>query len=471
MAQEFDPYHRWLGIPPAEQPVNHYRLLGIPLFESDPEVIRDGAAQRMAHVRTYQLGPNSALSQKILNELGSAKACLLDPTAKAAYDETLQAQSRPFRSRSPRKLWTLLALPAVAVAIVLAILFWFHGNAGDVPSAHKAPAGPAAEVPSAVPPVSPEPPALAVVPFDAEKAREHQVVWAKHLGVPVEMANSLGMKFVLIPPGEFEMGSTQEDVDQRLKEAKQKNDPEWYRETIPREAPRHRARLTKPFYLGTCEVAVGAFRRFVDQTGYRTDAEKDGKGGFSLVAKKGWAQKAEFVWHHPSFAQTDAHPVIQVSWNDAAAFCQWLGRSDGNAYRLPTDAEWEYACRAGSAWRFSFGDDEKLLGEYAWHLGNAGGNTHPVGEKKANAFGLHDMEGNVREWCEDWFAPDYYAKAPLSDPAGPESGAWRVTRGNVWNDISAIFRCTCRTGNALTHRDANIGFRVACTIPLKAAPP
>ena len=185
-----------------------------------------------------------------------------------------------------------------------------------------------------LPPCAPPP---AVAPFDEKKAKEHQQGWAKHLGVPVEQTNSIGMKLVLIPPGEFMMGSTQEEVDQLLKDAKEKNYDHWYIERLPAEAPRHRVRLTKPLYLGVCEVTVGAFRRFVDETGYTTDAEKDGKGGFGRDEKGGWVQKPEFVCRNPGFTQTDANPVVNVGWNDAAAFCQWLSRKDGKEYRLPTE--------------------------------------------------------------------------------------------------------------------------------------
>ena len=250
------------------------------------------------------------------------------------------------------------------------------------------------------------------------------------------MTNSIGMKLVLIPPGEFDMGSTQEEVDQLLKEAKEKNYDAWYMDRLPAEAPRHRVRLTKPFYLGACEVTVGAFRRFVDDTGYKTDAEKDGKGGFGCDEKGVWAQKPEFVWRNPGFTQTDSHPVVNVSWNDAAAFCQWLSRKEGKEYRLPTEAQWEYACRAGSTTRYSFGDDATSLGEYAWYAGNSGSKTHPVGEKKPNAWGLYDMHGNVWEWCADWFAADYYAKSPTNDPVGPDSGASRVVAWGLVADDS-----------------------------------
>ena len=304
-------------------------------------------------------------------------------------------------------------------------------------------------------------PPPAVAPFDVKKANEHQAVWAKHLGVPLEITNSIGMKMVLIPPGEFMMGSTQEEVDQLLKEAKEKNYDHWYIERLPAEAPRHRVRLTKPFYLGACDVTVGAFQRFVGDTGYKTDAEKDGNGGSGRDEKGGWVQKPEFVWRNSGFTQTDAHPVVNVSWNDAAAFCQWLSRKEGKEYRLPTEAQWEYACRAGSMTRYSFGDDDGSLGKYAWY-GGSGNKTHPVGEKKPNAWRLYDMHGNVWECCADWYDKDYYAKSLADDPTGPVRGLVpRVSRRGL-----GLRREYCRSadryaGHPAVSRNYNLGFRVA----------
>ena len=283
-------------------------------------------------------------------------------------------------------------------------------------------------------------PSPAVAPFDEKKAKEHQQGWAKYLGVSVEQTNSIGMKLVLIPPGEFMMGSTQEDVDQLLKEAKEKNYVQWYIDPLPAEAPRHRVRLTKPFYVGACDVTVGTFQRFVDDTGYKTDAEKDSKGGSGVAEKGNWVQKPEFGWRNPSFAQTNAHPVVNVSWNDTAAFCQWLSRKEGKEYRLPTEAEWEYACRAGSTTRYSFGNDDGSLGNYAWYGENSGKKTHPVGEKKPNAWGLYDMHGNVWKWCADWYDRDYYAKSLADDPTGPVGGSRRVYRGGGWLYVAGSCR-------------------------------
>ena len=194
--------------------------------------------------------------------------------------------------------------------------------------------------------------------------------------------NSIGMKMVLIPAGEFTMGSNDnEDSDD--------------------EKPPHRVRITKPFYLGQFHVTVGQFRQFVEQSGYTPSV---------LVAGVSW--KTAF----PS--QPDDCPVVNVSWNDAQAFCDWLSKKEGKAYRLPTEAEWEYACLAGTQAKWSFGDDGGKLGDYAWFSGNSRFHTHPVGQKKPNAWGLYDMLGNACEWCADWYDKGYYASSPVEYPVG-----------------------------------------------------
>src|SRR5262249_5278878 len=128
------------------------------------------------------------------------------------------------------------------------------------------------------------------------------------------------------------------------------------------EHPQHEVRITRPFYLGVTEVTRGQFRLFVDEEGYRTEAEKDGKGGYGWnEEKKTFEQNPRYTWQSPGFEQTDEHPVVNVSWNDAQAFVGWLSRKEGETYRLPTEAEWEYACRAGTTTRYSCGDDPEGL--------------------------------------------------------------------------------------------------------------
>ena len=235
---------------------------------------------------------------------------------------------------------------------------------------------------------------------------------------PKPITNSIGMKLVLIPAGEFLMGSPDSDKDAR-----------------DDEKPQHRVRITRPFYLGATEVTQGQYRAVTGQS--------------------------------PShFKGSDDLPVEQVSWNDAIAFCDKLselekGQLGGASYRLPTEAEWEYACRAGSTTRYSFGDDAARLGEFAWYDGNSGGKTHPVGQKRPNALNLYDMHGNVWEWCQDWYDKDYYGQSPGADPPGPAQAASRVDRGGSWFGNPQLARSAYRLGSDPGDRGNDLGFRAA----------
>jgi len=166
------------------------------------------------------------------------------------------------------------------------------------------------------------------------------------------------------------------------------------------------------------------------------------------------------VGGNPSNFKGPQNPVEAVSWDDAVAFCQAMSRKTGQTVRLPTEAQWEYACRAGSTTRFCFGDADSGLGAYAWYTENSGNQTHPVGQKKPNDFGLYDMHGNVWEWCADWYA-DSYANANSVDPQGPGSGSARVLRGGCWYINRRFCRSAFRLRIAPVLRDDYIGFRVS----------
>jgi formylglycine-generating enzyme required for sulfatase activity len=313
-----------------------------------------------------------------------------------------------------------------------------------------------------LPPGAPPP---AVAPFNAAQAKEHQAAWAKYLGVQVEMTNSIGMKLVLIPPGEFDMGSTEAEAEKLLEQAKATNQPSWYIERLSSEAPKHRVRITKPFWLGAHEVTRGQFRRFVDDRGYQTEAERDGKGGFGLIDGQ-WKQDPRFVWNRDlGFEQADDHPVVNVTWNDVTAFCAWVSEKEGEKSQLPTEAQWEYACRAGTTTTWYSGDDEGALKEHGWFSFNSDKKTHPVGQKSPNAWGLYDMHGNVWEWCQDWWAVDYYATSPLDDPPGASGGSHRVARGGGWWGDASGCRASCRGGwRGPGIRFVYLGFRLASTV-------
>jgi formylglycine-generating enzyme required for sulfatase activity len=226
--------------------------------------------------------------------------------------------------------------------------------------------------------------------------------------------------------------------------------------------PRHRVVISRPFSLGAHEVTVRQFREFVEETGYRTDAESDGVGGLVHDSEREKVvSDPNLNWRRPGYprAQDDDEPVVQVSWNDAMAFCRWLSQREKRPYRLPTEAEWEYACRAGSTTRWSSGDSPEGLELYAWTPNSGGPTTHRVGTKKPNAFGLYDMHGNVWEWCLD--RSGLYRSDPETDPQGPPVGKTRVLRGGAW-DRKKIRRTSSayRHDAEPTSRSLTYGFRV-----------
>jgi formylglycine-generating enzyme required for sulfatase activity len=300
----------------------------------------------------------------------------------------------------------------------------------------------------------------------------------------VDLGGGVKMGLVLIPAGEFTMGS-RESAQQTaaLFNTTYGGDAikaDWFKD----ERPQHRVRIAKPFYLGACHVTRGQFRRFVADVRYTTDAEKGEKPGTWgwNPEKKRLQFNKEYTWRSAGFEQSDEHPVVNVSWNDAVAFCKWLSRKQRNTYRLPTEAEWEYACRAGTPTRYSSGDDPETLAKVGnvadatatqqfpdWkntiHASDGYVFTAPVGSFKPNAFGLYDMHGNAWQWCADWYGAEYYSTSPADDPHGPDSGKFRVLRGGSWFCWPSGARSATRMGGAPGDRFSfgSTGFRVART--------
>lgn len=407
MGQAFDPYHKWLGIPPAEQKPNHYRLLGLTLFESDTDVILSAAEQRIAHVRTFQISQHAELSQRILNELAAARVCLLNAQRKAAYDARLRRKlsspkadignyaqslptSRPLASRktllrpASNRHVAVLATACVAIALACVMAFAWSAfraakRAGNeqppldvadslggaeprvvvgtvqvnpvesvadsassvapptpVEAANASAAGstvppPAVDSASSAPAADPEPPVAppsdlasptpsepatpapmpsvhpsespapmppapagpspppTAAPFSAEQAKQHQEAWAKYLGKPITETNSIGMQLVLIPPGEFDMGSSQKDING------------WVRAGFQLESPKHRVRISSPFWMSAYEVKVGEFRKFLQAAGREATLPRYTLGGHEL---------------------DDDYPADAVVCDSASAFCQ-----------------------------------------------------------------------------------------------------------------------------------------------------
>ena len=289
---------------------------------------------------------------------------------------------------------------------------------------------------------------------------------------PPKVKNSLGMELVFIRPGSFLMGGekTPEEVA-RLLDGK----VEWYND----EHPQHRVTLTRGFYMGTTEVTRGQFAQFVRATGYETDAHKDGWA--YTWTDQGWKKEPGACWEKPGLVQDDNHPVVDVSWNDAVAFCRWLSGKEKKHYRLPTEAEWEYACRAGSTTAYPWGEDADG-GEGRCNAADLTGKekfkswatckwadgyifTAPVASFRANAFGLYDMSGNVWERCDDWYGN--YPAGAITDPTGPTNGAVRVMRGCSWNYLPKDCRSAKRGWVEPDGNNITVGFRVCQADPVK----
>jgi formylglycine-generating enzyme required for sulfatase activity len=225
-------------------------------------------------------------------------------------------------------------------------------------------------------------------------------------------------ELVQIPAGEFQMGSRTGDSD---------------------EMPVHKVSIKESFYIGRTEVTVRQFRAFAEATGYKTEAERGNWGfnyawGFTIVPGR------DFNWHQSKFPQTEDNPAVYISWNDAVAFCKWLSKETGRYFRLPSEAEWEYACRGGKDLDYSENPNET-----GWYRENSEGRTHPVGQKKPNAWGLFDMHGNAWEWCLDVWHSNYKG-APIDGSAWlrEDYAVRRVLRGGSWCrrdfELSATYR-------------------------------
>ena len=270
--------------------------------------------------------------------------------------KAIGSKYRPVSPRPRRRTRWLMIAPILAALALIVI--WRAGGFGK-PAAKL-------EAKEDAPPAEPPP---AVAPFDTAEARRHQEAWAQHAQCQVDHVNTIGMKLRLLPPGEYAVGG------------------EFA----------HAVRITEPFYMGVHEVTVAEFRAFVDATEYKTHAELDPMGGKVWNSKeRRLDQRPDINWRNPTFPQKDDHPVCCLAWKDAVTFCEWLSEREGKRYRLPTEAEWEYACRAGTTAPYCYGP---VFDPGQMNVGMRG--TRTVGSFPPNAFGLADMHGNVYEWCLD----------------------------------------------------------------------
>lgn len=292
---------------------------------------------------------------------------------------------------------------------------------------------------------------------DSKGIRRHQTTWtktengqrimvlatmeatAKSLNLPLESTNTVGIKLRLIPAGEFIMGSTAAEA-RRWSESIPANWEEERRQQVMRsfqsEVPQRSVSVTSPFYMATTETTVAQFRQFVEATGYKTDAEADGANDGNEDANSNWT--------NPGFAISDEHPASMLTVDDAMAFCAWLSQEENTTYRLPSEEEWEYACRATTQTTWSSGNDLSNLNRVTWYARNSSHRLHPVAKKVGNFFGLHDMHGNATEWCRA-SDEDQHAVAR----GGGAYAAWFFTRASSIK----------RTGRR-DYRRSDSGFRV-----------
>lgn len=297
---------------------------------------------------------------------------------------------------------------ATAVVVLIGILFWNRPNQSSLSSESDLSI-------TGLPPAS---------PFTPPEAKQYQQEYAQKVKLPVIEHVSLGdhgkeqqLELTLIPPGKFKMRNPSQSLTNGAGDA-------------------YFVKLTKPYYMSSTEITTGLYRIFVNETKYQTDAERNSRGGYGMEGGS-WRQSSDYSWKYVGELEIkNQMPALSISWNDAVAFCKWLSDKTGHRYRLPTEAEWEYACRAGTQSDWFFGTDSGELENYAWFRNNSENRIHSVKKKLPNAFGLYDVYGNEWEWCQDYYSEDYIAESDRVDPTGPEQGSGRVRRGGGFGQSS-----------------------------------
>jgi len=486
---DFDPYQEWLAIAPEERPPTLYRLLGLRTLEDNRKVIKDVAARRTAQLREHVSGEHGGEARKLLAQVSSARMTLLDRKKKAEYDKLLRQQmklkdegsqpdeelstslaaflgavgaekAKPAGPRKPpkqreavasagrdRKSMVVAVIGAgVLLLLVIGVLAWKFGGGKEEEqkpreivnwlgvSGQESGTAPSAKQtePPATKPNKPKSPSPSPLLDDRPAEQPVSVQFAEgEKELTIDLGNGVKMEFVLIPAGEFLMGSSDAKRELAVEQAKANKD-EWAAERIPTEGPQHQVKISRPFYLGKYEVTQ--------------------------------AQWQALMGNNPSEFKGPTNPVEKVNWGDIQQFLAKMNlefEKKGMRFGLPSEAQWEYACRAGTATAFYFGENPALLAQYGWFDGNSGRKTHQVGQGQPNAWGLYDMHGNVWEWCSDWYAKDFYAQSPRVDPVGPPTGSHRVFRGGDWQSHPEHCRSALRRHGLPGTRHYTVGFRLA----------
>ncbi|MDB4444460.1 formylglycine-generating enzyme family protein [bacterium] len=257
---------------------------------------------------------------------------------------------------------------------------------------------------------------------------------------------------VYVEPGSFMMGSP--------KDEKARFDNKGIEFDVESQ---QKVTITRRFHVQKTPVTVKNWRTFVEDTGYLTEAETEGAA--NVWTETGWKTINGAFWDNQNSDQSDLDPVTFITWNDTLAFLGWLNRKEKiKGFQLPTEAEWEYACRAETTTRYFFGDDQSRLREFTWYNEDSHGRTHPVAKLKPNSFGLYDIHGNVWEWCRDWY--DRYQVKNVVNPEGPLSGTHKIFRGggSAGDDTADWCRSAIRGGTYSNHTSSSVGFRLVCEV-------
>lgn len=302
-------------------------------------------------------------------------------------------------------------------------------------------------------------PAPAIAPFDAAQAQEHQLTWANFWEVPVERTiefdGAAPVHLTLIPPGEFLMGTAVRDRT-RLLESDSLRWNDYSRNQLQTESPQHIVRITKPFYISRYETTRGQYRVFCRATGYPFPVDLEP------------LTETEELSETESGTPVDADdlPMTRITWNDAIAYCAWLGRHTGVSVSLPTEAQWEYCCRAGTQTDWHFGDDPADLNKYAWHSDNSNLQLQSIGRLKPNAWGLYDMHGNAAEWCRDYWRESGYTTSARVDPEFGAQDSYHNVRGGSAISWPVLSRSASRGLQQARVNHPETGFRIIVELPM-----
>jgi formylglycine-generating enzyme required for sulfatase activity len=413
------------------------------LVEELEVILEEGAVPRWEHGAEVAVPTGDSQLETMVAGLPSSAGPQTGQSVGGKRLVSTAHERKRLRERAgKRKRYLLIGGVVLLIGGVLAVLLSNLGGRKDMPET--AP-------PSTIPSAGESAPGLLISPAAAAKLQEMQ---AGKRGLPVEVSNSLGMVLRYVPAARFRRGTTDEQIEWALQQVTAEGLLDRYGDYILSEKPATLVNIPRPFYLGATEVTVGQFRSFVEESGYKTTAESDGRGG---IAFESGEYGAEFHWDNPGFPQGEENPVINITQGDALAFCDWLSEKEGKDYTLPSDDQWEFAARAGSGGRWCFGDDPSGFYDYGLCYNNSPNSTQPVAKLRPNSYGLHDMHGNAREWVL------------LNDGSAANEVGTGIVRGGSFTKPPVLCRSASRVGFKVSGPYPYHSFRVLLQLDEGAA--